>query len=256
MVDNRLMNILGPGKIQSEDVVPNWAANVVTVGNALKSMMSTSPAGSVMRELGMDVPTPSGEEQFMSDLFGVMGATTKSGMNKFAVHGTSLDNLDSILSGGLKRGSALDFTKGNQWASEYEAILSVPKARPGRYIEHNKFYESANKTMPTRVTVDLDVFTDQGADIALRQIDKLKKRFPSVKWTIKGSPPGPDVVNTTNVAALYKRKYNLPHEDALEQAKFDFEVDSIDLYRMDTKKSIFNMKDYEEMLDYYESIGD
>jgi len=176
----------------------------------------------------------------------------KAEVEPVPTHGTTLDRLDGILSKGLDRGSALDLTKDRSWVGEYEVQVEVPTARRGKYIAHNDYYESANRAKPTKVIVDIEAFTDQGADVALRQVNELKKKYPKVKWEIKGKGPGPDAITVSNVAKLYERIYDLPLGEALETAKLDFETDVMRMYRMDTKKTVRTLDEYEEMLKYWE----
>lgn len=169
-------------------------------------------------------------------------------------HGTDVSNLRGILKTGLRRGSALDITPEKEWAKEYPVILEVPKARPGRFIEHNKFYESANTAMPSRITVDLDQYTDDAAEEAFNEINKLKTEYPGVKWYVKGAKPldDPDRLTKKNLLTYYTKEMDINLEEAEKLVKTELADirENVPQRMLGYPKSIHNMTSYKAYMDW------
>jgi hypothetical protein len=72
-------------------------------------------------------------------------------------HGTDIDNLDSILRNGLRKGSALDDNK--SWVIGYPVVLKV-EALQGEYVHHNKYYKSGNVGKILEIDIKLDEYVN------------------------------------------------------------------------------------------------
>lgn len=143
------------------------------------------------------------------------------------VHGTDVDMLPSILKEGLRPGSAIDL-KGD-WMEDYPVIVSVPEAIKGKYVEHNKYYESANTARPTKITVDLDQYIPSKIDEIRSQIADLAKENPGVKFQILNDPgkayaPKYSVENLTD---LYTKATEIYKKGTPEIDKLRAEQDAI-----------------------------
>uniref|UniRef100_A0A6M3KRG2 Large polyvalent protein associated domain-containing protein n=1 Tax=viral metagenome TaxID=1070528 RepID=A0A6M3KRG2_9ZZZZ len=128
------------------------------------------------------------------------------------LHGTDIDQVESILKNGLRAGSALDTT--GEWIGEYPVVVSVPGAQKGRYIEHNKFYENLDDAPVSRVTVDLEQYEHTAADKIKDQIADLAAKYPKVDFVVMNDPgvykPHYTVEDLTKMydeaSALYKER--------------------------------------------------
>ena len=181
------------------------------------------------------------------------GKAAKQAVKIIPAHGTDIDNLDGILSKGLRRGSALDMTPTREWTKEYPVILDVPKARAGKYIEHNKFYESANTAMPSRVTVDIEQYTSAGAEEALEKINLLKEQYPQVKWLVKGAKEleDPNALTKKNLRKFFEKE-GLTGTEADEYIKSELSDISMRIpQRMyGYKKPIHSIQQYKDYMDW------
>lgn len=137
-----------------------------------------------------------------------------------AAHGTDIDMLEGILQEGLKPGSAIDLTPDRGWAGEYPIQVEVIGAGKGRYVAHNNYWTSANKGTAKRVIVDLEQYTDAGAEDVLSRIDALKKRFPNIAFDVKGKGPQEGALTRANLIKYMKERYDLPDSEAATEADF------------------------------------
>lgn len=96
-------------------------------------------------------------------------------------HSTDIESLPSILEVGLEKGSALDLTPDRGWAGSGVSVV-VPKARLGEKIEHNNYYESANRAAVGRVIVDGTAYTEDYT----QKIQELAEKHPDVAFEIIG----------------------------------------------------------------------
>jgi len=171
-----------------------------------------------------------------------------------AYHGTDIDALEGILEKGVHKGSAIDFTKDHSWSSEYPIQIELERAKKGTYIEHNKYYKLANDVKPSKIIIDLDQYTEAGAEDVLKKLDKFRKKYPKVNMIIKGTKPGKDALTKTNITEHYQKEYDLSIKDAKEAAKTDLE--DINFGRIKSmfgyKKPIRNMEEYKKYLKWLE----
>ena len=70
-----------PEMAQQGDVAQNWLETVMVPLDVLREAVATAPVGALAREYlpGLGVRKPEPDEQFMSDLFGLMGSTMPPG---------------------------------------------------------------------------------------------------------------------------------------------------------------------------------
>jgi hypothetical protein len=116
----------------------------------------------------------------------------KASWDEAPQHGTDIDALPGILSGGLKPGSALDYTPGKEWVGEYPIKVTVPSAIRGNKIEHNNFFQSGNTARAARVEVDLSHYVGDAVENVRSQIEQLQKDYPNVEFIVnegKASKP-------------------------------------------------------------------
>jgi hypothetical protein len=184
----------------------------------------------------------------------------KTATKAVPTHGTFVENLDGILKKGLRRGSALDITPNKEWAKEYPVLLDVPSARPGRFIEHNKFYESANTALPSKVTVDLSQYTDIGAEEALGTINRLKKEHPKIKWYVKGQKAleDPNTLTKKNLVDYYIKEHGVSLEEAEELVRSELSDinNRVPQHMLGYKKGIYDMKSYKDYFNWLMKQGE
>ena len=140
-----------------------------------------------------------------------------------AVHGTDEIALEGILEKGLRAGSALDVTKGKEWASELPVMVSVPGAKKGRFIKHNKYFTSAENAPVSRVTVNLDEYVPRATFKVKQRIMKLAKKHPDVKFTVLNDHgpyvPEYDVEDVTRMYGKLEKMYKERDPELVETEK-------------------------------------
>lgn len=100
-------------------------------------------------------------------------------------HGTDIDALPGILEEGLRYGSAIDVSKGFDWAGESPIQIILPSVRKGARIEHNNYYKSGNVARAAKVIVDLDHYTESASASVKEQILALAEKHKDVEFVIK-----------------------------------------------------------------------
>lgn len=100
-------------------------------------------------------------------------------------HGTDIDALPGILEEGLRYGSAIDVSKGFDWAGESPIQIILPSVRKGTRIEHNNYYKSGNVARAAKVIVDLDHYTESASASVKEQILALAEKHKDVEFVIK-----------------------------------------------------------------------
>ena len=169
-----------------------------------------------------------------------------------AFHGTDIKDLETILTQGLREGSALDFSAGKEWAKEYPVVLGFKQAKKGRYVAHNNYYTSVERMYPSTISVDLDQYSSIGAEEALERVSRLKQQYPKIRWTIKGTPPSGADVTLKNLAKFYEDEFKLPTDEATLMARGEIEdiLDNTPRQMYGYTKAIRNMKDYKEYVNW------
>jgi antitoxin component HigA of HigAB toxin-antitoxin module len=171
-------------------------------------------------------------------------------------HGTDIDALEGILEEGLRPGTAMDFSVKREWSGESPIQVEVPKAIKGEYVAHNKYYKLRGGARATKVIVDLDAYTDIGAEKVLKTVETLKKKYPKIEWSIEGVEPKVKVGALTeeNMINLVKKRYGMDIKEAKETISMDLE--DLKMYKLGEpygyKKKIKNIKEYEEYLEWLE----
>jgi len=97
-------------------------------------------------------------------------------------HSTDIDSVESILSEGLRSGSALDTTPDRDWAGDGVSLI-MPFARKGSKIEHNDYYKSSGVSAVGRIIVDAGAY-----NTPLYELESIvqgwKDKHPTVKMEI------------------------------------------------------------------------
>lgn len=108
----------------------------------------------------------------------------KKGFSGELVHGTDLDRLDSILSEGLARGSAIDST--GEWVGDYPIVVTSKKLTKGEYVQHNQYSKSRSPAKIDSVYIDLDQYDKTYIKNVLETINDLARKHPQVKFRLSG----------------------------------------------------------------------
>jgi hypothetical protein len=163
-----------------------------------------------------------------------------------AVHGTDVDALESILSEGVRQGSAVDFSNKQSWASGYPIQVELIDATKGKYIAHNKYHTLGETAKVKKVTIDLNQYTDAGAEQALALKARLEKKHPEIKWEVLGEAPSDKALTVDNLTKFFEKEFELPTSEARQWAKDSIrEIDTDYMRRyMGYNKPIRNVSDF------------